>query len=304
VRYTQPTPTEASLMIPPKTILVAVDFSEGSLAALRATALLAAHTKAEVRVLHVEDPLLAAAASERGFHLASETREELDRLIARVPEAEALAPQRYVVTGRPVEVVLDAACREGADLIVVASHGMSGAARAFFGSVTEGLLHRTDRSLLVVPAEWSLPSGRTGIRRLGPIVVGLEFSSAATAALQAGCRLAEAFQTSVEVVHVVPNLPVLERWRPHADAAIAERTDLARREVARIAGAIGTDVLLTQRIEQGAVADRLAEIAVPWGDRQPLMVLGKRSADRGGAPGAIAYRVVTLARAPVLMHIG
>ncbi len=290
-------------MIPPSTILAAVDFSDASLTVLTCAARLATRSHADLRILHVEDPLLSAAASESGIHLAEESRDELARLIARAPEVRELTPQNYVVTGHAIEVILDVSCREGADLIVVASHGMSGVERAFFGSVTEGLLHRTDRSLLVVPAEWRVPAERSGGGSLGPFVVGLDFSSASIGAVAAACRMAELFATSVEVLHVVPDLPVLERWRPHADAATAERVDLARRDIARIVGNLQTQVPVTSRVETGSIADRLAEVAAPWGERQPVIVLGKRSPDRGGTPGATAFRVLSAARAPVLMHV-
>lgn len=293
----------AATMIPPGTILAAVDFSDASLTALTFAARLARQTGADLRVLHVEDPLLAAAASEQGIHLAAESRDELSRLVNRVPEAHERAPKLYVVTGHPVEVILDVSHREGADLVVVASHGMSGVARAVFGSVTEGLLHRTDRSLLVVPAEWRVPNPKGSKSGIGPIVTGIDFSSSSIAAAGAACRLAELFSTSVEAVHVVPDLPVLERWRPHAEAATRERSDLARRDIARIVGGLQTQVSVSTRIETGSVPDRIAEIAAPWGERQPIIVLGKRSADRGGVPGTIAFRVLTLARVPVLMHI-
>jgi nucleotide-binding universal stress UspA family protein len=289
-------------MIPPSKVLVAVDFSDASLTALTFAARLARPSQAELSVLHVEDPLLSAAASERGIHLAAESREELARLVARAPNP-GTPVHEYVVTGRPVEVILDVCCREGADLVVVASHGMSGVARAFFGSVTEGLLHRTDRSLLVVPAEWRDPADLAHPRGIGPLVVGVDFSSSSVAAAGAACRMAKLFSTSVELVHVVPELPVLERWRPHAEAATAERVDLARRDIARVSGSLQAEVPVLTRIETGSVAERLSEIAAPWGERQPLIVLGKRSADRGGTPGTTAFRVLTVARVPVLMHV-
>ena len=290
-------------MIPPSTILVAVDFSDASLTALSCAARLAKHSRAELRVVHVEDPLLSAAAAERGIHLAEESREELGRVVDRVADAKDVPTQRYVVTGHPIEVILDVACREGADVTVVASHGMSGVARAFFGSVTEGLLRRTDRSLLVVPAEWRLPVEKPNRPGIGPFIVGIDFSNSSTAAAAAAVRLAELFSSSVELVHVVPALPVLERWRPHAEAATTERVELAQRDIARLAEGLKTPTPVAAKVETGSVAETLGKLAAPWGERQPVLVLGKRSADRGGAPGAIAFRVLTVARVPVLMHV-
>ncbi|MCB0130889.1 MAG: universal stress protein, partial [Caldilineaceae bacterium] len=47
---------------------------------------------------------------------------------------------------------LDVAERENADLVAMASHGRTGLARVFYGSVAAGLLHAADRPLLVVRA--------------------------------------------------------------------------------------------------------------------------------------------------------
>jgi nucleotide-binding universal stress UspA family protein len=49
-----------------------------------------------------------------------------------------------------VEAIIDAAEREGADLIALASHGRTGLANVFYGSVAAGVLHRIDRPLLLV----------------------------------------------------------------------------------------------------------------------------------------------------------
>jgi hypothetical protein len=38
------------------------------------------------------------------------------------------------------------------DLIALASHGRTGAARVFYGSVAAGVLHRVDRPLLIIRA--------------------------------------------------------------------------------------------------------------------------------------------------------
>jgi len=58
------------------------------------------------------------------------------------------------------------------------------------------------------------------------------------------------------------------------------------------------------QVEVGPVADRLAEAVASGNGRHPLLVLGRRtSSERGGAPGSTAYRVLSLAAAPVLMWL-
>jgi nucleotide-binding universal stress UspA family protein len=50
--------------------------------------------------------------------------------------------------------VIDKICKvaeqEKADLIAMTSHGRTGAARVFYGSVASGVLHRIDRPLLII----------------------------------------------------------------------------------------------------------------------------------------------------------
>jgi nucleotide-binding universal stress UspA family protein len=291
-------------MLPPRTILVAVDFSEPSRIALTLAARFAQQCDAALHVVHAEDPLLFAAAAESQVDLTAETREALSQFIATAPPAGELSARAHTVSGSPALVILDIAHQEGADLIVVGAHGISGAGRLLFGSVAEGLLRRADRSILLVPDGWTPPQPAVpGLAGVGPIVVGVDFSEASMAAVAAAVALADRLRTSVEAIHVVPDLPVPARWQRHAERAIAQRVDLARRELSRLLGALSASVPVTARVEQGNVAECLAEASVNIGSRHPLLLLGRRSSrSRDGAPGATAYRVASLGRVPVLMH--
>jgi nucleotide-binding universal stress UspA family protein len=55
-----------------------------------------------------------------------------------------------VVSGIPLEVICQTAEKENVDLIALASHGRTGAARFFYGSVATGVLNRVDRPLLMI----------------------------------------------------------------------------------------------------------------------------------------------------------
>lgn len=55
--------------------------------------------------------------------------------------------------GPVVEKILEVAREENADLIAMSSHGRTGLAQVFYGSVAAGILHRVDRPLLLVRAE-------------------------------------------------------------------------------------------------------------------------------------------------------
>lgn len=58
-----------------------------------------------------------------------------------------------VAQGPVVTEIIDTAEREKVDLIAMASHGRTGLARVFYGSVAAGVLHRIDRPLLLVRSE-------------------------------------------------------------------------------------------------------------------------------------------------------
>lgn len=55
-----------------------------------------------------------------------------------------------VSEGMVVESILATARREDVDLIAMSSHGRTGLARVFYGSVAAGVLHQVDRPLLLV----------------------------------------------------------------------------------------------------------------------------------------------------------
>ena len=55
-----------------------------------------------------------------------------------------------VVYGPPVDVITNVAEEEDADLIAIASHGRTGLARVFYGSISAGLLQVVDRPLLLI----------------------------------------------------------------------------------------------------------------------------------------------------------
>ena len=57
-----------------------------------------------------------------------------------------------VEQGPVVRTIIEVAQRENADVIAMASHGRSGLARVFYGSVAAGILHQADRPLLLVRA--------------------------------------------------------------------------------------------------------------------------------------------------------
>jgi nucleotide-binding universal stress UspA family protein len=288
-------------MMPPRAILAAVSFSDSSRVALVLAARLARHCDAELHVLHVEDPLLAAAARYEGIDLSTETYAELQRFVAKAWPAAQCLPQTHVLAGAAVDVILDVAHRHRADLVVVDSGRMSSAERRVFGSTTEGLLRRADVSVLVAPAEWTPPQpDAPDLSDLGPLVVVVDLSDQRSVpATKAACELASVLGTSVEIVHFVPDRKATEPGRSPADTSAD-----ARAELELLIRELGCSVPVVIRVEAGAAAHRLAEAAGPTGNRAPMLVLGKTApSSKRGWPGAIVNRVLSGGTVPVLMYV-
>jgi nucleotide-binding universal stress UspA family protein len=128
-------------------ILVPVDFSEYSQAALHYAAELARPLGAEVDVLHVsEAPIFVPYGStiDAGVSDPSLIDMFLRRSEQALREFVADAAKRGDVVrgsrtemGSPAQAITDFAKTNGYDLIVIGTHGRSGISRALLGSVAE-----------------------------------------------------------------------------------------------------------------------------------------------------------------------
>lgn len=149
-------------------VLVTTDFSPlGNSAVPHAYAVLANGGGAVILCHVLEAPGLPNplyAHYSPGKALSGEEREELRQALLRaleelVPE-EARRRRAVVTEVRAVETqgaVHEAICQEAkaldVDLIVMASHGHSGMAHLFLGSVAERVLRSADRPVLIVRSE-------------------------------------------------------------------------------------------------------------------------------------------------------
>jgi universal stress protein A len=140
-----------------KRILVPIDFSPDSLAALAYARALAVRTGAELLLLHVVDQTYLAGAPELSLanpafaqFLNEEwrtAREQTERLGAALRQ---LRCRSMVKRGAPWQVIVDTAKRSGADLIVMATHGRTGLAHVLIGSVAERVVRHAHCAVLTV----------------------------------------------------------------------------------------------------------------------------------------------------------
>lgn len=190
--------------MPIRTILVATDFSEQAAVAVEHARVLASRDRGELILLHVEPdtspapsgaPMSQSAVEDVQAlrrEMASEARSDLEQLAAGFREA-GLTVRTEVRAGHPDEVITDTADELGADLIVTGTHGRTGLARFFLGSVAEKVARLASTNVMVVR-----PCDEPGKYRR--ILVPTDFSPASEKALRLAMSLA-AENADVDVFH-------------------------------------------------------------------------------------------------------
>jgi nucleotide-binding universal stress UspA family protein len=135
-----------------KKIIAAVDFSEASKQALRYAISVAREFKGTVILVNVAQPYpvlpeLPAVTPELNDVLLKEAKEALERWRAAVKDVPCRA---VALVGGPATEVVALARKEDADLIIVGTHGRTGIAHAFLGSVAERIVRTAGCPTLVV----------------------------------------------------------------------------------------------------------------------------------------------------------
>jgi len=137
-------------------IVVGVDGSEGSAAALRFAAAEAALRNAKLRVVCAWEIPAAAYAITWGMAAEAEPRmgnHARDILAKALSEAMRLEPgidrESRAVRGQPADVLLKESV--DADLVVVGSRGLGGFKRLLLGSVSHQVAHHTICPVVIVP---------------------------------------------------------------------------------------------------------------------------------------------------------
>ena len=146
-------------MLPFKRILCPTDFSEPACKAIIAAAEIAQASGAELILLHVVAPIpaLDTASGAPAFDLASYQDELVrsarlaleERRRRRVPDS--VRSRALVTIGDAAHEVTRIAEEEGADLIVIATHGRTGWHLRIFGSVAEKVVRLARCPVLTVP---------------------------------------------------------------------------------------------------------------------------------------------------------
>ena len=146
-------------MLPVKKILCPIDFSGASQTALRTAAEFAQQFQTELILLHVVpvvppligDPNYAFSVPEYETALHTDAQRQLTALGDNiVPKGTTV--RTLVGHGDAGGEIVRLADAEAVDLIVIATHGMTGWRHVMFGSVAEKVVRLARRPVLTVPA--------------------------------------------------------------------------------------------------------------------------------------------------------
>jgi len=295
-------------MIVLRSLLCPVDFSEQSGHALRWAKALARRTGARLTVLNAVDPLLAEAAKLRfGLDLIhDETEPALRQFATETWSGEAADVSNVnfdLRVGNPADVILETAARERTDLIVMGTHGLGGVRKWLLGSTTERVLRRTHTPVLAVPPTVSDPVSLNDAASdtVGPVIAATDFSDTSTRAVRWAADLAHKMSSRLLLIHVVEPIAVAPQWQPYIEDADQARVADARTQLEKMTKQFDGFVDCESLVESGRPADSIALIA----DRRrvSVIVMGLASSQGplGSRPGSIAYRVLCLAKTPVLV---
>jgi nucleotide-binding universal stress UspA family protein len=177
-------------------------------------------------------PLARAFAADSHSDAEAIRRESdyLAAVAAQSPHPGSADVETLVIRGRPPEAICQVAESHRGALIVMASHGRTGATRVRLGSVMDEVLHRAKTPVLAFRAAEDRAAAPP--ERIQKMLIPLDGSTTAEAILPHAVALAEACGAAIELLRVViPDETVLAAAETAGDGGIA----VARRDLHRVA---------------------------------------------------------------------
>lgn len=141
-----------------KKILFATDFSPASETALQYATALARDSAALLLIAHVEEMPMPYAGGEMYFAQPEYPNPEIKKMLqAVVPPDKSVRYEHRLVMGTAADDVVRVAEEEGADLIVIGTHGRTGLMRVLMGSVAESIMRLAKCPVLTVKQAAHVP---------------------------------------------------------------------------------------------------------------------------------------------------
>lgn len=288
------------------------DFSERSLPLARRLAREGASTLhlVQVHAPPVPGPMLSSTQFEyQGLDLeayAERHREEMGAHltpIAAALEADGVTVRPAVLEGRVVDELADHAAAVEADLIVMTTHGRSGASRLWLGSVADGLVRHTHIPILMLRASESAGEA-AGSDALAHILVPLDGSDLAEHILDPAVALARATGARVTLAHVVSSNAALgTRLVPVLPDDIVRIREQAQAYLTEIAAGLTADGMKveTKVVEGDSTAATITDLANEVGADLIALATHGYGGMRRAVLGSVADKVLRSSPLPLLV---
>ncbi len=290
-----------------ETLLVATDFSEHANRAIDWARQIARAHDARLILFHALEPPVPAAAAAPEFVVVPPEIYEQQQEYARTRLEEEAATCRHGGTkteahleiGPPASVLVDAAGKLGADLVVLGTRGLTGLERAFLGSVAARVIRQAPCPVLAVPGA---PQGRE--RPIRKLLVPTDFSEDAALAVDAALHLLGPVSSEMKIIllHVWRVPVIFSPWATFPmeslERGAAENARRHLEEAAKPLRAAGFEVEVEEcRGEPADEIDRRA--AVHDADIIAMGTHGRSGLSRV-LLGSVAERTLPTAPCPVL----
>ncbi|MBI2186590.1 MAG: universal stress protein [Acidobacteria bacterium] len=284
-------------------ILVPIDFSATTDAALEYARLFARTSDSTLHVLHVTGERLTPPHTAADAHAEPAALQQIRQRLTDDDRRHRLTI-RLVERGAPGEAILAYARNADIDLIVMGTHGRTGVAHLIMGSVAETVVRGAPCPVFTVHGD------SRGAPPFTRILVPTDFSGPSDTALDCARRLQLRFGASIHLLHVLEEEVTAgplgaEVFVTESPEARAARLRSARERLShRVSAADRESGRLTTEILFGPTANTIVDYAGDNG--YDLIVMGTHG--RTGLAhllmGSVAERVIRSAACPVMTTHG
>jgi nucleotide-binding universal stress UspA family protein len=292
-------------------ILATTDLSNESIAGVRYAVALAKKAGAAVALLHVVElpppppmpGMRSVTHSLQDSKIAKHARARLKTLAKRESKGD-LNVTPILRSGNSFYGIITTARERAADLIVMATHGYTGAKRVLLGSTTERVVRHAPCPVLTVPA-------RTTPRRTGKmsldlkkILVPIDFSKTSETALPWAALVAAESNAELILLHVVEKFPIdYVLGRELMNETITPLRKQAEAELKRMAESLNkfTGLKVSAVVRDGAPFKEICSAAQKLGADLIALTTRGYTGLKHAWIGSTAERVVRHASCPVLV---
>lgn len=199
-----------------KQILVPLDGSLFAESALSIALGLSHRTGARLHLVTVQEAIPSFAYDEWESSVAAWSNRYLQNVVERVGDLAGGEVTTRLRSGHVAETLEDEAKENGADLVVMATHGRGLLSRAWLGSVAASFIHHTGRPVLLVRPEADPPEDFAPDRTFSRILVPLDGSELSESVLVDAAEFGKLFGATYHLLRVVPYpMDLSSSYLPH-----------------------------------------------------------------------------------------